>query len=181
MQLTSVQPGIVYGMYLYGCPGCTNNPDEIDIELVTNLLQPGAPLRVELNRFTSGSSDSGDGGLVTLPDGFNPLAAHDWTINWSRTKIDYLLDGIILASVSDLIPQSALRANELAFGPNSNWGAAYSASLQPVGSAFANQSFVALLTSVTISDSAPEPSTWVLMLLVLPVLYWLHKRKILHR
>ena len=164
LQLTSLQPGLVYGMYLLGCPASCN--DEIDIELLTNDLQPGGPLQVELNRFTNGSPDTGDGGLANLPSGFDPLAAHDWTIDWSAGQINYLLDSVLLASVTTLIPQSALHANELVFGPSTNWPAAYSASLQPVTSAGQDQSFVALLTSVTISDSSvPEPGTWALALL----------------
>ena len=165
LQLTSLQPGLVYGMYLLG-----NNLDAIDIELVSNDLQPGGsplvPLQVELNRFTTGSPETGDGGLANLPLGFDPLIAHDWTINWSAGQINYLVDSVVLASVSTRIPQSALRANELIFGPSTNWAAAYSASLQPVTSAASDQSFNALLTSVTISDSSvPEPSTWALALL----------------
>jgi hypothetical protein len=40
LQLTSVQPGIVYGIYFYRCDtDCEQSHDEIDIELVTNLLQ----------------------------------------------------------------------------------------------------------------------------------------------
>ena len=148
-------------MYLFN-----SSFDEIDIELVSNFLQAGPQLQVELNRFTNGSPDTGDGGLTNLPFGFDPLIAHDWTINWSASQINYLVDSVLLASVTTRIPQSALRANELVFGPSTNWPAAYSPTLQPVTSANQDQSFIALLTSVTISDSSvPEPSTWALALL----------------
>ncbi len=165
LQLTSLQPGLVYSMYLYG-----ENNDEIDIELPTNLLQSGAPLQVELNRFTAGSPDTGDGGLFDLPSGFDPLAAHSWTIDWSLNQIGYMVDGILLNTVDTRIPQSPLRANILGFAPNSNWGAAYNGSLQPAASALNNQAFTALVTSVDI-ESVPEPSTWLLLLSALPVAY----------
>jgi hypothetical protein len=171
LQLTSLQPGLVYSMYLYGA-----NADEIDIELPTNLLQSGSPLQVELNRFTAGSPDTGDGGLVDLPDGFDPLAAHSWTIEWSLSQISYLVDGTLLASVDTRIPQSELQANILGFAPNSNWGTAYNSALQPAGSAQDNSVFTALVTSVDISETTPEPATWAMLSGALLLGWWLRMR-----
>ncbi|MCC6341483.1 MAG: family 16 glycosylhydrolase [Bryobacterales bacterium] len=154
LQLTSLEPGIVYGIYLYGCaPGlCATQHDEIDIELVTNALQPGGGLKVQLNRYANEGLGAGHGGMVTLPAGFDPLAMHDWTIVWSLTRIDYLVDGTPLASVFDHIPQGPMQANENAWAPDAGWAAAYSASLQPVKSAAENRRFVALLREVTVEE-----------------------------
>lgn len=154
LQLTSLEPGIVYGIYLYGCaPGlCATQHDEIDIELVTNALQPGGGLKVQLNRYANEGMGAGHGGMVTLPAGFDPLAMHDWTIVWSLTRIDYLVDGVPLASVFDHIPQGPMQANENAWAPDAGWAAAYSASLQPVKSAAENRRFVALLREVTVEE-----------------------------
>ena len=103
LKLTSLQPGLVYGMYLYGCPGnCATQHDEIDIELLTNLLQ-GGPLKVQLNRYANEPLGAGNGGLVNLPAGFDPLAVHDWTIRWSFSQIDYLVDGTLLGSATNQI------------------------------------------------------------------------------
>lgn len=170
MQLTSLQPGLVFGMYLYGCAPatCATQHDEIDIELVTNTLQSGGPLMVELNRYANEPLGAGHGGLVNLPIGFDPLAAHQWTILWSLNRIDYLVDGTLLLSSTDHVPQGAMQANEIAWGPASDWAAAYNASLQPVNSAQQNQAFVALLSNVTVSET-PEPQSWVLILGTLAV------------
>jgi hypothetical protein len=154
LQLTSLQPGIVYGMYFYGCvpAACATNHDEIDIELVTNLLQPGAsPLQVQLNRYANEPLGAGNGVLVNLPAGFNPLAPHDWTIRWSLTRIDYLVDGVLLFSTTTHVPQGFMQVNEDAWAPASDWSTAYSPLLQPASSAAQNQSFVALLTSVSVT------------------------------
>lgn len=160
--LNSIQPGIVFGVYLYGCPGpCATLHDEIDIELVTNALQPGT-LQVQLNRYANEPLGAGHGGLINLPMGFNPLAVHDWTIRWSTTRIDYLVDGILLSTSFDHVPQGPMQVNVIAWGPDSAWAAAHNSSLVSVASAGANQSFVALLQQVTVTDSVPEPATWLL-------------------
>jgi hypothetical protein len=174
LQLTSLQPGLVYGMYLYGCAPslCATQHDEIDIELVTNALQPGGPLQVELNRYANEPLGAGNGSLVNLPAcdesgciGFDPLAVHDWTIGWSRGEIDYFVDGVLLASETTHVPQGPMQVNEIAWGPDTSWQAAYSASLQPANSVGQNQSYVALLTGVTVTDSGvPEPATGPLAL-----------------
>lgn len=164
LQLTSLQPGLVYGMYFYGCPGnCATEHDEIDIELVTNVLSGQSPLQVQLNWYADQPLGAGNGGLVNLPNGFDPLAAHDWTILWSLAGIDFLVDGDLLGSTTTNVAQGPMQVNEIAWGPNSDWPAAYSAALQPVSSSADNQSFVADLTGVTVSTTAPEPQTWALM------------------
>jgi hypothetical protein len=150
LQLTSLQPGLVYGIYLYGCAPavCATQHNEIDIELATNILQPGgSPLMVQVNRYANEPLGAGNGGLVALPAGFDPLAAHNCTIHWSLGEIDYLVDGVLLSSSTTHIPQGPMQVDEIAWGPASDWAAAYSASLQPVSSAAQNQSFVALLRS----------------------------------
>ena len=154
LRLTSLQPGLVYGMYLYGCnPAlCATNHDEIDIEVLTNTLQPGGPLQVQLNRYANEPLGAGNGGLFNLPSGFDPLAAHRWTILWSSASVEYLVDGVPLDSETTHVPQGEMQANEIAWGPASDWAAAFDASLQPVTTAAANQSFTALITSVTVSQ-----------------------------
>lgn len=178
MQLTSIQPGLVFGMYLYGCPGpCATQHDEIDIELVTNSLQ-GGPLQVQLNRYANEPLGAGHGGLVNLPSGFDPLAVHDWTIRWSLSSIDYLVDGTLLSSTTSVIPQGAMQVNQIAWGPDAGWPAAFNASLQPVSSAGQNQRFLALTKSITVSQvDSPEPQTWALALLGLTGAAWRATRR----
>jgi hypothetical protein len=154
LQLTSLQPGLVYGIYLYGCSAnCATNHDEIDIELVTNVLQPGSPLQVQLNRYANEPLGAGNGGLVNLPAGFDPLAVHKWVILWSLNEIDYLVDNVLLGSATSHVAQGPMQVSEIAWGPASDWSAAYNSSLQPVNTADQNQSFTALLTDVTVSST----------------------------
>jgi hypothetical protein len=150
----------VYGLYLYGCPGpCATQHDEIDIELLTNLLQPGlSPLQVQLNRYANEPLGAGHGELISLPTGFDPLGSHDWTIRWSPARIDYLVDGTLLFSAATYVPQGSMQANVIAWGPASDWPTAFSADLQPVSSALQNQSFVALLRSVVVRSSPALPT-----------------------
>lgn len=170
LQLTSLQRGLVYGMYLYGCDPatCATRHDEIDIELLTNYLQPGgSPLMVQLNRYADEPPGVGNGGLVNLPAGFDPLAAHVWTIRWSATRIglvtgiddltriDYLVDGVFLSSATTHVPRSPMQANVIAWAPAEDWGAAFDSSLQPVTTAARNQSFTALLTSISVNETTP--------------------------
>ena len=148
MQLTSLQRGLVYGIYLYACippaPPCATH-DEIDIELVTNFLQSGAPLQVQLNRYAAEPFGAGNGVIVNLPAGFDPLAAHDWTIRWSFARIEYLVDGLLLHAATTKVPQGPMNATVIAWGPDAGWPAAFHASLQPASSPPLGQSFTALL------------------------------------
>lgn len=160
LQLTSLEPGIVYGMYLYGCnPNpCATQHDEIDIELLTNTLrsstQSSEPLRVELNWYAGQPLGVGNGGLFNLPIGFNPLARHEWTIRWSLKAIEFYVDGTLLLSVDTNVPHGPMNVNEIAWGPDTTWPAAYDASLQPVNSAGQNEAYTALLTGVTVAESS---------------------------
>ena len=161
LRLTSLQPGIVYGIYLYGCPAqqCVTQHDEIDIELVTNHLQPGAtPLMVQLNRYAVEPLGAGHGALVNLPPDFAPLAPHDWTIRWSLSRIDYLVDRTVLSTEVTHIPEGPMQVNVNAWAPGPDWADAFSTSLEPASAAAMDQSFVALLTSVSVTSSRAAPA-----------------------
>lgn len=165
LKLTSLQKGIVYGIYFYAppaspCSGSNTNHDEIDIELVTNLLQPGSTPRVQLNRYAGEPLGAGNGELVDLPGGFDPLAFHDWTIRWTPSRVDYLVDNTLLKSYTTHVPQGPMQANAVAWGPAADWAAAYDASLQPAGSQPQNQRFVGLLTGVTVAASDNYDGDW---------------------
>jgi len=154
----SKQKGLVYAMYFYGCStDCANHHDEIDIEVLTNALQPGSTLQVQVNRYANEPGGAGNGSLVNLPAGFDPLTAHDWTIRWSLARIDYLVDGVLLSSAYDHVPQGPMEVNVEAWGPDyfgdHAWPAAYDGSLQAVSSAAQNQAFTAFLSSVIVNET----------------------------
>lgn len=152
VQVASVQPGLVYGVYLFGCPGnCATQHDEIDIELVTNQLQPGVPPMVQLNWYSNEPLGAGHGGLFPLPAAFDPTAIHDWTIRWSLARMEFYVDGTLLSSASSPVPQGPMAANIIAWGPSTDWPAAYNSALRPVSSAQQNSRFVAYVKSIIVS------------------------------
>lgn len=160
MQLTTLQRGLVYGIYFYACPAsgnCSQNHDEIDIELLTNYLQPGATPRVNLNRYANEPQGVGRPRAVDLPAGFDPLAAHNWTIRWSGNRIDYLVDGILLGFDTTFVPQGRMSANVIAWAPPSGWTEAYHSSLLPAANAGTNQSLAALVKSVSVREITTTP------------------------
>jgi hypothetical protein len=153
LRLETLQPGIVFGVYLLGCQPatCATSHDEIDIELMTNELQ-GAPFRVQLNRYANDPFGPGHGRLVALPANFSALDWHVWTIKWSRTKIEYLVDGVLLGAETTFVPQGAMHVDVNAWAPDTDWLAAYSASLVPDASSAANRRFYADLRSVEVTS-----------------------------
>jgi virginiamycin B lyase len=162
VKLTSLQRGIVYGLYFYGCSNaasCASQHDEIDIELVTNYLQLGGPLAVQLNSYANEPLGAGNGKVVSVPSGFDPLSTHDWTIRWSLQEIDCLVDGVLLSSTSSHVPSGPMQVNVIAWGPASDWPGAFDASLQPTTHPEQNRTFTALLSALTVmDDSTSNPS-----------------------
>ncbi|MBI4910124.1 MAG: family 16 glycosylhydrolase [Acidobacteria bacterium] len=153
VQLKTIQRGLVIGIYFLGCPDAAcERHDEIDIELLTNKLQPGAPLQVQLNRYADDPFGVGNGGLVPLPAGFDPLVAHNWTIRWSLTRIDYLVDGILLGTSTTKVPTRPMPADINIWGPAADWPDAYHASLAISPSSAGNQAYVASVRGVTIKE-----------------------------
>lgn len=153
MRLTSLQRGLVYGLYFYGCgASCSSDHDEVDIEVVSNFLQPGgSPLRVQLNRYAAEPLGAGHGEVVDLPAGFDPLAYHEWKIRWGTSRLTYYLDSVALFSTTTFVPQRPMHADMIVWGPASDWSAAHDPSLEPVANQGANQSFVALIDRFTVT------------------------------
>lgn len=173
LRVTSLQQGLVFGLYFYGCvPGfCATQHDEIDIEIVTNFLQGPGTLQVQTNRYANEPLGAGNGFVANLPGGFDPLAFHDWTVRWSLNRIDYLVDGVLLFTTTSHVPQGPMQANIIAWGPDVDWAAAYHNSLQPVNSALSNQTFLAQVDSVTVTETAiPEPATGPVVALAAAIL-----------
>jgi len=161
LRLTSLQPGIVYALYLYGCrdqTSCATNHDEIDLELVTNALQPGSPASVEVNSYAAEPLGAGSGQLVTVPAGFDALAEHEWSIQWSQQSIKYFLDGTLLFSRTSHVPSGPMQANIEAWVPDSTWPQAFSATVQPTAAAAQNQRFFGVLRSLRVEESGSQNS-----------------------
>jgi hypothetical protein len=167
MRLGSVRGGIVYGAYFYGCDPCPCTiHDELDIEVVTNYLQPGAsPLRVSLNHYAAEPQGVGHPMIANLPEGFDPLALHEWRIRWGLNSVTYFVDDIDLFSTTTFVPQGLMAADMIAWAPDSSWPDAFDASLQPVMAASGNQHFVAQVDYVSVvpipSSSATPSSTFM--------------------
>ncbi|MCX6539831.1 MAG: family 16 glycosylhydrolase [Acidobacteria bacterium] len=173
MRLTSLQRGLVYGLYFYGCgASCSTDHDEVDIEVVSNYLQAGvSPLRVQLNRYAAEPLGAGHGPVVDLPPGFDPLAYHEWKIRWGTSRLTYYVDAVALFSTTTFVPQRPMHADMIVWGPaSSDWSDAYDPSLQAVDNAGANQAFVALIDRFTVrtlsvfEDSLLTPGSTVIRL-----------------
>lgn len=172
MRLTSLQPGVVYGVYFYGCGVvCSNDHDEVDVEVVSNYLQAGvSPLKVQLNRYAAEPLGAGHGPIVNLPAGFAPLAFHEWKMRWGTSRLTYYVDDVALFSTTTFVPQRPMHADMIAWGPASDWAEAYDPSLQPVNNLGANQSFVALIDRFTVrtlsvfTDTVLTPGSTVIRL-----------------
>lgn len=142
---------------------CDTNHDELDIEIVTNFLQPGAsPLRVQLNRYANEPLGSGHGPIVALPSGFDPLASHEWRIRWFKDRVTYFVDGIELLSATSFVPQGAMQANIIVWAPAADWFDAFHSSLQPVANVGLDQRFVALVDYVSVSETAPAANDQII-------------------
>jgi hypothetical protein len=166
LRLGSVRRGMVYGVYFYdpGDCGGENPPspcrhDEIDIELVTNFLQTAGQHKVYLNKYQDDPLGAGNVEIVSLPPGFDPLVHHEWKIRWGLNRINYIVDGSLLSSVTDLthIPQGAMRANINVWAPDGDpetgWPDAFDASLTPAPDAASDEVFVAHVDYVTVATS----------------------------
>lgn len=171
MRLTTLQRGIVYGVYFYypytTGAACADVHDEIDIEVVTNFLHEPLP-RVQLNRYAAEPLGDGHGETPNLPAGFDPLGWHEWKIRWGVSRLTFYVDDVALFSTTTVIPQRLMHADIVAWGPGPEWAAAYHSSLQPVTSEASNQAFTALVDRVVVrpvsafTDSVLSPGSTVI-------------------
>ena len=169
MRLASLQPGLVFGVYFFGCNAgpCNTHHDELDIELVTNFLQPGgSPLRIQLNRYAAEPLGAGHGPIVNLPSGFDPLAFHEWKIRWHRNRVSYFVDGVELFSATTFIPQGRMQATIIVWGPTFDmWPDAFHGSLQDVTDAAKDQRFDAFIDYVSVATVPIQLSPAIPLLL----------------
>jgi hypothetical protein len=123
-----------------------------------NFLQTGSPAAVEVNSYADEPLGAGNGQSVALPVGFDALAEHEWSIRWSRQRIDFLVDGVLLSSRTAHVPSGPMMANVIAWAPDSNWPQAYAADLRQATSAAQNQRFFAILNSVVVAETGSQNS-----------------------
>ena len=108
---------------------------------------------MELNRYANEPAGAGHGIAVNLPSGFDPLAAHEWTIRWSLAEIGYYVDGALLYTATTYVPQGPMHVEIEAWSPDTAWLAAYSPSILPVSSSAQNKTFTALVMFVTVTSA----------------------------
>ena len=182
--LNTTQPGLVIGMYFYGCDpaACATRHDEIDIELVTKVLQPGALPQLQVNRYAGEPLGAGNGSVLDLPAGFDTLAQHDYRMLWQWDRIVFSVDGRVLMTATDHIPHGPMQTNLIAWAPGPEWALAYSGQLKPVDDPLLNTRYVALVNSVAVTAipviaAVPEPQTWALLLCGLGMVHTLVRRR----
>jgi len=182
LRLTSLPPGVVVAMYLYGCAPseCATRHDEIDLEIIGNLVAPSASTpAVHLNTYRQEPLGAGHPVLAGVA-GLDVLTEHAWTIRWSLDSVTYLVDGEVIHTSTEHVPQGAMQASLIAWAPASDWSTAYSPLVQPTPLAAEAQSFGAVVRSVRVSEvpAVPEPTTWAMLTTGLLLVLGMRRRTI---
>lgn len=158
--------GAVTSVFTYAQTPPANHADEMDFEFVTNQINGQA---TNHNVLTSSWNDWGAPGSAHN-DGVhhqnaNPAVAglnltdfNTVTIRWLPDRVDWLVNGALVASESGVLPDAATPIRMNFWPPDASWAAAYDAGLQPANSAAANVSFTYDLDYVEVRTvPVPEP------------------------
>lgn len=78
-----------------------------------------------------------------------------FTIRWLPDRTEWLIDGVLIHSSTNALPDEPMPIRLNFWAPASSWSAAYDASLQPVSSSAANSSYFYQIDYVRVS-SIPE-------------------------
>jgi hypothetical protein len=158
MRVDTVQGGLVGAPFLYDVqrdiPAGSGNTvrDEIDHELLTNWAVGGSG---PLNGRTRGTTltnvwddglftEPGSGGTpVDIPNttAFDITEFHDYRTDWTPTAVEYYIDGALVRTESNVIPDDPMRAHVNYWAPNETFIEAYDESLTPATTADANVNF----------------------------------------
>src|SRR4051812_3760871 len=137
--------GLVAAPFLYDAQRNVTNPtpppatipvrDEIDHEIITNNAQSAAPDNTLTNVWNDGNFNSA-GSPVTIsnPPGFDVTQFHDYRTDWTPTSVKWYIDNALVRTETTVVPDDPMRAHMNFWTPDSTFGAAYNAALQPSAS-----------------------------------------------
>ena len=92
--------------------------------------------------------------------GLNLNDFNTFTIRWLPTRTDWLVNGSVIYSTSDALPDAAMPVRLNFWAPNADWTDAYDGTLVPVTTVGANQSYFYDVDYVEIRTApVPEPTT----------------------
>ena len=144
--------GVVGGIFLYSLkPGSSTLHDEIDYELLTSVTN-----QVQTNIYGNEPLGAGHTQFVSYASG-SVTDYHTYEIKWLPTQVSWYLDGSLVRTDTTHVPAGPMNFYLNAWVPDSGWAQAYSAAIQPVTSATANQVFSMNVDSVNIQSIVAAP------------------------
>jgi beta-glucanase (GH16 family) len=130
--------GLVTSVFTYNTLGALS--DEIDIEFLSKQVATttgGTPVQLTTwNDWDEAHPTYGDGihhwSVSSIVAGLDMKLFHTWTIRWLPGRVEWLVDGVLVATSTKALPdlQAPMRLNFWA--PASSWTEAYDASLKSV-------------------------------------------------
>lgn len=151
MRLRDIPPGLVGAVFLFDVQ--RNNAggqlvrDEYDHEILTSEALPGRENRLLLNYWNDKpftGPDSGGSAVYLEPaiaGGWDLTQFHDYRIDWLEDRLDWYVDGQLVRTASNNIPDDPMTLRLNLWAPAADFGLAYSAALQPATEPGDNETF----------------------------------------
>lgn len=145
-KLNNLPSGLVTSLFTYTYDGTTKTSDEIDIEIVTKQVNQtfnGAPIYfTSWNDWNESSPTYQDGvhnwTIRQVMPAFDVNQWHSYVIRWLPDHVEWLIDGKIVATTSNALPDAAAPVRLNFWAPASSWSDAYDSRLQSVNQASKN-------------------------------------------
>ena len=136
VRATAMRRGIVFAPYLYAERGRWPDgylKEEIDFEFISNV----GSNRIWTNIWDDWNPRYGHDDAVHNKSSLRTVAGMDynnWTTysaRWYPDRTDWLVDGQVIRSEVNVVPDDPMNVRFNIWAPNSGWGTAYHGSLQP--------------------------------------------------
>ncbi len=161
MRMRDMPEGLVAAMFMFDVQRANAAGDlvrdEFDHELLTNEAQPGGQNRLLTNYWNEGPfvgpGAAGNGQLETpnITGGWDMNQFHDYRIDWLPNRMDYYVDGQLVRTATQNIPDDPMTLRFNVWAPDSDFTDAYSSNLQPAANAAANESYGVEIDSVSVT------------------------------
>lgn len=151
MRMKDIPPGLVGSFFMYDVQR-TNMAgdlvrDEFDHELLTNEAQAGGQNRLLTQYWNEGpftgpgAEGNADFAVPNITGGWDMTQFHDYRIDWLPNRLDYYVDGQLVRTATDNIPDDPMTLRFNLWAPDDDFTDAYSADLQPAMTPGENQTF----------------------------------------
>jgi Ca2+-binding RTX toxin-like protein len=136
------QAGIIGGFFTFAGPA--DHHDEIDFEALSN-----DNTQIQTNIYHN--EPLGEGHPLSYPVTGSLTDYHIYRIEWLPNEVRWLVDGVLVRTETQLVPDKAMAMHLNIWGPPASWPTG-SASLKPVGSASQDQTFEFWVDSVKVEQ-----------------------------